>query len=593
MRILITGGTGFIGSRLALRCLREGHEVRVLGRRNNAVEAATAESLVRAGAQMRDVSVSDASQLTEVVEGMDLVFHLAAAQHEANVSDSHFEAVNVEGTRNVLAASARAGVKRFVHGSTIGVYRASPSEVVGEDSPLEPDNIYGITKLAAERVVAEFGSRIPTVVIRISETYGPGDRRLLKLFRAASKGLLVQVGGGENLHHPIYIDDLLDGLLAAARLESAVGTTFVLAGPAPVSSAELLRAVASSLGGRARIVRIPSAPLLWTASILEALLRPLGIQPPLHRRRMDFFRKSFRFQGAGAHKSLGFEPKVDLQTGMAATARWYEAEGLLSATASAAHGAHHPTLPPVDPEAAARLHLTAEIEPFDSFWEAPSDIEKGYRTVCEFYRRNYLSGFPPDRSAPILVVSCGPGYMVDMLTQQGYRDVVGIDSDATKVAYAQRRQLDCRVERAFPWIAKSENRYQAIFCEQELNHLTKPEILVFLQLCQRTLRPGGTLIVHGLNGANPITGAEALAQNFDHYNTFTEYTLRQVLEYVGFEGVRVHGLHLYVFYKNPFNYVAWAASSALSLLFRALFVLYGKENRIFTKKIAAICRKRA
>jgi hypothetical protein len=106
------------------------------------------------------------------------------------------------------------------------------------------------------------------------------------------------------------------------------------------------------------------------------------------------------------------------------------------------------------------------------------------------------------------------------------------------------------------------------------------------------LRPGGTLIVHGLNGANPITGAEALAQNFDHYNTFTEYTLRQVLDYVGFERVRVQGLHLYVFYTNPFNYVAWAASSMLSLLFRAFFVLYGKENRIFTKKIAATCRKR-
>jgi len=590
MRVLITGGTGFIGSSLALRCLGEGHAVRVLGRRNNAAEAANAEALVRAGAQIHDVSVSEADELAEVVEGMDLVFHLAAAQHEANVPNSHFEAVNVEGTRNVLTACVRAGVGRFVHGSTIGVYRADPSESVGEDSPLQPDNIYGVTKLAAERVVAEFGSRIPTVVVRISETYGPGDRRLLKLFRAADKGLLLQVGGGKNLHHLIYIDDLLDGLLAAARLESAVGTTIVLAGPQPVSSAELLRAVACSLGGGARIVRVPSTPLVWTAAILETLLRPLGIQPPLHRRRLDFFRKSFRFQGAGAHKILGFEPKVDLETGIAVTACWYEAEGLLP---GASHGGHRRALPPLDPEEAARLHLTAEIEPFDSFWEAPSDIEKGFHTVCEFYRRNYLSGFPSDRSAPILVVSCGPGYMVDLLTQEGYRDVVGIDSDATKVAHARLHDLDCQVERAFPWLAASPDRYQAIFCEQELNHLTKPEILVFLQLCQRALRPGGTLIVHGLNGANPITGAEALAQNFDHYNTFTEYTLRQLLDHVGFAVIRVRGLHLYVFYKNPFNYVAWAGSSILSLLFRALFVLYGKENRIFTKKIAAICRKRA
>ena len=143
----------------------------------------------------------------------------------------------------------------------------------------------------------------------------------------------------------------------------------------------------------------------------------------------------------------------------------------------------------------------------------------------------------------------------------------------------------------FPFLAARKQAFQAIFCEQELNHLTKPEILVFLRLCHESLKPGGTLIVHALNGANPITGAEALAQNFDHYNTFTEYTLRQILEHSGFRETRVIPLNLYVFYKNPFNWVAWAAASFLTLLFRAAFVLYGKTNRIFTKKIAAVCQK--
>jgi len=101
------------------------------------------------------------------------------------------------------------------------------------------------------------------------------------------------------------------------------------------------------------------------------------------------------------------------------------------------------------------------------------------------------------------------------------------------------------------------------------------------------------LIVHALNGANPITGAEALAQNFDHYNTFTEYTFRQVLEHAEFEDVDVLALNLYVFHKNPFNWVAWGAATLLTLCFRAAFILYGKSNRIFTKKIAAVCRKPA
>jgi 2-polyprenyl-3-methyl-5-hydroxy-6-metoxy-1,4-benzoquinol methylase len=244
-------------------------------------------------------------------------------------------------------------------------------------------------------------------------------------------------------------------------------------------------------------------------------------------------------------------------------------------------------------EPASGPDLAARIEPFDSFWEGPEDVEKGYRTVFEFYRRNYLRFVPSDREAPILVVSCGPGYFVDMLVRHGYRQVIGIDSDAAKVAHGVSHQLDCRAERAFPFLAARKQAFQAIFCEQELNHLTKREILAFLDLCRESLRPGGTLIVHALNGANPITGAEALAQNFDHYNTFTEYTLRQILDHKRFEDVRVIPLNLYVFYKNPFNWVAMALASFLSLCFRAAFVLYGKSNRIFTKKIAAIATKPA
>jgi 2-polyprenyl-3-methyl-5-hydroxy-6-metoxy-1,4-benzoquinol methylase len=240
---------------------------------------------------------------------------------------------------------------------------------------------------------------------------------------------------------------------------------------------------------------------------------------------------------------------------------------------------------------AADMDLTAKIEPFDSFWEGPEDVEKGYRTVYEFYKHNYLRFVPDDREAAVLVISCGPGYFVDMLARHGYRNVVGIDSDDAKAAHGRARGLDCRAERAFPFLAARKEAFRAIFCEQELNHLTKAEILVFLRLCRESLEPGGTLIVHALNGANPITGAEALAQNFDHYNTFTEYTLRQVLGHARFEGVEVIPLHLYVFYKNPFNWVAWGASALLGLFFRAAFILYGKSNRIFTKKVAAVCRR--
>ncbi len=241
----------------------------------------------------------------------------------------------------------------------------------------------------------------------------------------------------------------------------------------------------------------------------------------------------------------------------------------------------------------AKRELTARMEPFDSFWEAPDDIEKGYSKFGLFYRRNYLPLLPRERDARILVVSCGPGYFVDLLTREGYTNVLGIDSFADKVRYAQARGLNCRVETAFEFLDATTDPYDVIFCEQELNHLTKEEILEFLALCREKLRPGGTLLVHGLNGANPITGSEALAQNFDHYNTFTEYTMRQVLEYSGFEQVRIFPLSLYVFYTNPLNYVLMLVSALYTLFFRVSFILYGKKNRIFTKKIGAVARRPA
>lgn len=236
--------------------------------------------------------------------------------------------------------------------------------------------------------------------------------------------------------------------------------------------------------------------------------------------------------------------------------------------------------------------LAAKIEPFDSFWEGPSDIEKGYGKFDAFYKDNYLKHMPSDKGANILAISCGPGYFVNMLNKKGYTNVLGIDSRQSQIDWAASKNLNCKVARAFEYLNELEDgSLDAIFCEQELNHLTKDEIMQFLPLCLAKLKAGGTLVTHALNGANPITGSEALAQNFDHYNTFTEYTMNQVLGYCGFEKVKVFPLNLYVFWKNPANYVLLAVSGLLHAMFRGFFIMYGKENKIFTKKIASACFK--
>ena len=234
--------------------------------------------------------------------------------------------------------------------------------------------------------------------------------------------------------------------------------------------------------------------------------------------------------------------------------------------------------------------LTGKIEPFDTFWEAPQNIEKGYSSFGKFYKRNYLRYLTKDKSASILAISCGPGYFLNLLKNEGYINTLGIDSDPVKVEFAKRRELNCETKHAFLFLETNKQPFDAIFVEQEINHLTKDEILSFLRLCRNNLNNNGALIVHSLNGANPITGSEALAQNFDHFNTFTEYSLKQVLSHSGFRDIRVFPLNLFVFYGNPLNYIGLFLNVFLNTLFRCGFIFYGKDNKIFSKKIAAVCR---
>lgn len=232
--------------------------------------------------------------------------------------------------------------------------------------------------------------------------------------------------------------------------------------------------------------------------------------------------------------------------------------------------------------------LAARLEPFDSYWQAPKDVEKGFDSFAAYYRANYLPLMPSDRSARILVISCGPGYLVKMLKDRGYRAVLGIDSDSAKVDLALRKGLPCEVARAFEFLLGEPGRFDVIIPEQELNHLTLDETLEFLQLCRRALRPGGKVVVYAMNGANPLVGSENLSHNIDHFYNVTEYSLEQILKLSGFQSIRIFPLKLYVFWKNPLNYVGLGLTSLFELMLRAVFVLYGKRVRILSKKIAAI-----
>lgn len=195
---------------------------------------------------------------------------------------------------------------------------------------------------------------------------------------------------------------------------------------------------------------------------------------------------------------------------------------------------------------------------------------------------------PENRDAKILVISCGPGYLLHMLKENGYTDVLGIDSDAEKIKPGIARGLNCQVFSAFDFLAENQGQFDQIIGEQELNHLTHTETIAFLKLARNALAPGGGIVVYGLNGANPIVGAENLAHNIDHFYLLTEYSLGQLLELAGFSRIATHPLKLYVFWKNPLNYVGLAVTSLLELCMRIVFKMYGKNVKILSKKLLAV-----
>ncbi len=329
-RILITGATGFIGCELAQQAARLGHQVRAVSAVNNAIERERLQRLAGAGIEVITASLEQQDALESSLQGQDAVIHLAAAQHEAEASEDHFRRVNVEGTRTMLELARRAGVSRFVHGSTIGVYGEASAGMLDEHSPLAPTSSYGRTKAEAETVVREFAAQLPVCIVRISETYGPGDLRLLKLFRAVAKGRYLTIGDGRNQHQLIYVEDLGRGLLAAVESPRAAGATVILAGTELLATDEMVTAVAAAVGRPGTPRHVPMWPFSAAAFVFEKTLPPLGIRPPLHQRRLDFFRKSFRFSTQAAETLLGFRSAISFAEGAQRTAQWYREHGLLA-----------------------------------------------------------------------------------------------------------------------------------------------------------------------------------------------------------------------------------------------------------------------
>jgi nucleoside-diphosphate-sugar epimerase len=326
-KVLVTGTTGFTGGYLCRRLVVEGYEVRGLS-----LPGIDAQELEKDGVRIFRGDLTKKETLLEPVQGVDVIYHIAAVYREENIPKKVFWAVNYEGTKNLLEVAEQAGIRRFVHCSTVGVQGEIQNPPASEEAPYNPGDYYQESKMEGELVALDFfrNRRLSGVVFRPVGIYGPGDMRFLKLFRYIRNGTFRMFGSGEVLYHLTYIDDLIDGILLVGEKPNIEGEIFTLAGGRYTTLNELVGIIANVLGVTVPRRHFPVWPLWLAGAVCELLCSPFRVHPPIYRRRVDFFIKDRAFDIRKAREKLGYQPKVDLQTGLTKTAEWYRSHELLT-----------------------------------------------------------------------------------------------------------------------------------------------------------------------------------------------------------------------------------------------------------------------
>ncbi len=262
---------------------------------------------------------------------MQKVFNIAAMFRSAASVDQDYRDIHVEGVRHLVEAAVRHQVGRFVHCSTVGVHGDVKVPPATEESPFAPADIYQRTKLEGELLARDLAAKngLALSVVRPTAIYGPGDLRLLKLFKLAVKTITPVIGSGKIFYHMVYIDDLVQGFILASEVEAAIGQVFIVGGDENMILDDLLSTIAKITGRPDTKIHIPALPFQLAGSLCEKICIPLGIEPPIYRRRVDFFTKSRSFDISKAKRLLGYAPKYGLQEGLGRTAQWYKEQGLL------------------------------------------------------------------------------------------------------------------------------------------------------------------------------------------------------------------------------------------------------------------------
>jgi dihydroflavonol-4-reductase len=326
VRYLLTGATGFLGPYLVKRLLSDGHECRCLVRTSS-----RCGHLQQPGVETVCGDITRPDTLAGIADGMDALIHMATLGHMNNFTftEEMFEAINVQGTKNIMNEAKRAGVGRIVHCSTVAAMGICPEVPASEDTPCRPHHPYGRSKRQAEKWVLGMASEnaLPAAIVRFSMVYGPGDGRdILKLTRMAKKGLFPKVGNRPKLTPLIHAEDAVDGLVRAVE-KGRPGEIYLITNGQSEPFDRIADIIRNALGVRRPRIYLPQWAALAAASMIETAFSLVGKTPPVTRKNMESTLADRVFAIDKAKRELGFSPGIDPETGLRETIDWYREKG--------------------------------------------------------------------------------------------------------------------------------------------------------------------------------------------------------------------------------------------------------------------------
>lgn len=319
--VLVTGGTGFAGKVLVEQLCKLGCEVRIIARQSSNVSV-----LEHLPVSFYRGEVFDESVVSLACEGVNFIFHVAGAYREAKIADESYRNVHVKSTQLLAKFSIeQADFKRFVHISTVGVHGHIKHPPADEQCEFSPGDIYQETKLEGELWIREFAvlNKLPLTVVRPTAIYGPGDRRLLKLFKMAKWPVIPLLGFTDGLYHLIHVQDFASFLILSASVKKTLGQVYICGNKSSVTIIYFLTVIAGYLDKSPVYLRLPAAPFFILGDLCEIVCKFFSVEPPIFRRRVAFYTKDRSFDTQKMIQDTGFKFRYDNDSGIKMTAQWY------------------------------------------------------------------------------------------------------------------------------------------------------------------------------------------------------------------------------------------------------------------------------